>query len=340
MARRAADSFCVPTDTVSELRIPARPGSRGTVLPYDFRRPSKLAREHVRMLEMAYETFARRITTQLTSSLRQVCTIALREISQQSYEEYVTGLAPQTLLAPVALPPLAGTAVLEFGLPVAQAAIDHMLGGPGGSQVARPLTDIETSLIRGLIEQMLATLRYSLEPVLPVTPSLAPIEYNPQFVQAASATDAVVIGTFEMTVGAETGQLTLCLPLASLLPRLTAQKIKERDEDAEIAAATTSERLRERLGDVPLDVAIRFAPVALSPQQILTLAAGDVLPLTHRVGAPLTIQAGGISFGRAVAGKAGNRLAALIVDTPSHTSTDPSSHRTVDTSTRHTQEHA
>jgi flagellar motor switch protein FliM len=60
---------------------------------------------------------------------------------------------------------------------------------------------------------------------------------------------------------------------------------------------------------------VHFAPVSLSPEQILTLSTGDVLPLTHRVGVPLTVQAGGVAFAHAVAGKSGNRLAALIVKT-------------------------
>ncbi|MGH8959604.1 MAG: flagellar motor switch protein FliM [Jatrophihabitantaceae bacterium] len=306
----------VPMNPVRELRESARPRRGDSVVPYDFWRPSKLSREHIRMLQMAYETFARRMTTLLTSGLRQVCLVTLSEITQQSYEEYVTGLASQTLLAPISVPPLAGTGVLEFPLPIAQAAIDHMLGGPGGQQVARTLTDIETTLMRGLLEQMVATMRYSLEPIVTVTPSLGLIEYNPQFVQAASATDAVVVGEFDMTVGSERGRATLCLPLAALLPKLTAQRPREDDRDTLLAAESTARRLRDRLGDVPLDVSVHFAPVVLSPERILTLAAGDVLSLEHRVGKPLTVQAGGVTFGHAVAGKSGPRLAALIVDIP------------------------
>lgn len=311
----------MPAISVSE-RTPLTPvgagiASRrqGVVVPYDFRRPSKLSREHIRVLQMAYETFARRLTTLLTSGLRQLCQVTVSDITQSSYEEYVTGLQTQTLLCPLAVPPLAGTGVLEFSLPVALAAIDHMLGGPGGTQSPRTLTDIETSLLRGLLDQMVATLRYSLEPIVPLTPTLGPIEYNPQFVQAAGATDAVVIGEFDMVVGAERCRATLCLPLAPLLPRLMAQRPREGFEEDAGTTAATAQRLRERLGDVPLDVAVRFDPVALSPEQILSLAEGDLIPLSHRAGTPLTVQAGGITFASAVAGRSGRRLAALIVDT-------------------------
>ncbi len=286
------------------------------IVAYDFRRPSKLSREHIRALQMAYETFARRMTTLLTSSLRQVCQVTITDISQESYDEYITGLENQTLMCPLSLPPLAGTGVVEFSLPVALAAIDHMLGGPGGQQSPRTLTDIETTLIRGLLDQLVATLRYSLEPIAPVLPSLGPIEYNPQFVQAASATDAVVVGSFEMAIGAESCRLTLCLPLAPLLPRLIAQRPREEVEQSDPATVEAGARkLRERLGDVPLDVAVHFAPIRLSPDRILTLAEGDLITLSHRAGAPLTVQAGGVTFGSAIAGRSGNRLAALIVNT-------------------------
>lgn len=318
VAGAAADNQDVPANPVSDAQSALRtlPQGRGAVVPYDFRRPTKLSREHVRMLQMAYETFARRLATLLTSGLRQVCQVNLVEITQESYEEYVTGLDAQTLMVPMTVAPLPGTGVLQFSLETALASIDHMLGGPGGKQVARTLTDIETSLLRGLLEQMTGVLRYSMESIVPLTPTLGAIEYNPQFLQAAGSTDAVVVGSFDMTVGSESCRLTLCLPLAPLLPRLAAQRPRSGEGDDSAAAVEAARRVRDRLGDVPVDVHVRFAPIDLSPARILSLAEGDVLPLDHRVGVPLSVEAGGVTFARAIAGKSGSRLAALIVDTP------------------------
>jgi flagellar motor switch protein FliM len=294
------------------------PGRRESVVtPYDFRRPTKLSREHIRMLQIAYDTFSRRTTTLLTSGLRQVCQMSVVDITQQSYEEYVSGLATPTLMAPIQVPPLAGACVLEFSLPMALTAIDHMLGGPGGTQQARTLTDIEITLVRGLLDQMVGVLKYSLEPLVRIEPTLGAIEYNPQFVQAASATDSVVVVSFDMTVGSESCLATLCLPLAPLLPKLMAQRAHDHGgDDARAAAEIAGRRLRERLGDVPVDVSVLFKPLVVSPTRLLSLAEGDVLPLTHRVGAPLAVQAGGVTFAGAIAGKSGSRLAALIVETP------------------------
>ena len=268
------------------------------------------------MLQMAYETFARRLTTLLTSGLRQVCKVTIVDISQRSYEEYVTELETQTLMVPISVPPLAGTGILQFSLPTALSAIDHMLGGPGGKQPPRTLTEIETTILRGLLDQMVDVLRYSFESIVAIHPSIDSIEYNPQFVAAATATDAMVVGEFEMVIGTETCPLTICLPLTPLLPKLTTQRTRVDSADATMVNNETARQLRERLGDVPVEITVRFSPVDLSPARILSLAEGDIVALSHKVGAPLTLRAGGVTFAKAMAGKSGSRLAALIVQTP------------------------
>src|ERR1700761_308461 len=53
------------------------------IVLYDFRRPTKLSRDHVRVLQMSFETFARRLGTLLTSSLRVLSQINLLAIDQQ-----------------------------------------------------------------------------------------------------------------------------------------------------------------------------------------------------------------------------------------------------------------
>lgn len=309
-----ADSLGVSSDSVTPG--PVGRTRRGDVVPYDFRRPSKLSREHIRSLQMAYDVFARRMTTMLTSGLRQVCQVTLSEITQVSYEEYITGLSPQTLLTPLRVPPLAGSGVLEFSLPVALASIDHMLGGPGGEQSPRPLTDIETGLMRGLLEQMCGVLRYSFESIVTVTPTVGPIEYNPQFIQAAGATDAMVVGEFNMIVGRERCPMTLCLPLAGLLPHLAAHRAPVDAEITAIGSDALVRRVHDRAGDLPMNVTVAFSDVHLSPDRILSMVEGDLIVLNHRIGQPLAVKAGGVTFAHAIAGKSGNRLAALVVSNP------------------------
>lgn len=290
--------------------------TRGGASAYDFRRPTKLSREHTRTLQICYETFARRLTTQLTSGLRQVCQVSLVAIEQQSYEEYVAGLAATTIVSVLTMEPLAGNAILEFSVPTALACVDYLLGGPGGEQPTRTLTDIETTLLKGVIDQMLGVLKFSLEASIGADPVLSSIEYNPQFVQAASGTDTMVVGSFEMRIGDQVCLATLCVPFASLLPKLPTGRERRGASAAERAALEqTANRVRAAIGGAPIDVVVHFEPVTLTPAQLVALVPGDVIPLGHRVTTPLAVEAGGQTFAYALAGRQGSRLAGLVVGT-------------------------
>ncbi|MEA2147878.1 MAG: flagellar motor switch protein FliM [Solirubrobacteraceae bacterium] len=266
---------------------------------------------------MGYETFAKRLGTQLTSGLRQVCQINLVAIEQQAYEDYISGLSETTMMATLTIDPLPGTAIFEFAVPTALACVDYLLGGPGGEQPTRPLTDLETPLLRGLLDQMLDVLRYAMESTTGIQPTLTAIEYNPQFVQASSASDVMVVGSFEMHIGNQTCLATLCIPFASIHPKLDAGKEKRPSTAAEQQTAErNAANLRTALGGTPVPVTVRFSPTTLTPSQIVNLAPGDVLPLNHRVTAPLAVEAGGTTFAYALAGRRGTRLAGLVVGYP------------------------
>jgi flagellar motor switch protein FliM len=282
--------------------------------PYDFRRPTKLSREHVRTLQIAYETFARQFTTLLTSSLRAVSQVTLTSIDQFTYDEYVATLNNPTIMAMITMDPLPGTAILEFSLSIAMASIDHMLGGSGGSQPARPLTDIETPLLHSLIGRILGELRYAFEPIAVVRPELTAIEYNPQFAQAGVASDPVIVASFEMKVGAEECVATVVLPFNMIFPKLQSDRTDVQLNPAQRAARDASHRnLVAGLESAPLEVAVRFDGLRMRPEELINLGVGDVVTLNHKVTKPLTVTSAGLTFAQAVPGSQGTRLACLIV---------------------------
>lgn len=286
--------------------------------PYDFRRPTKLSREHVRSLQIVFETFARQWTTLLTSSLRAVAQVNLASIEQLTYDEYVSTLANPTVVHVLSVEPLTGAGVLEFSLGNAMISVDHMLGGPGSeNQPQRPLSDIESGLLRQLMTRVLGELRYAFEPIVRMEPKVTTVEYNPQFAQAASAADVVVVASFDMHVGPDESVATLCLPFAGLFPLLEAALghgvTSERER---LARVTARHALEAGLQAVPLDVSVRFQPTSVTPRTLVGLTVGDVLPLQHQVACPLTVTAADVIFARAVPGAQGRRLACLVVDEP------------------------
>ena len=291
--------------------------------PYDFRRPIKLSREHVRTLQIAFETYARSGSTLLTSRLRTVSHLNLIAIEQLTYEEYISALNNPTVLASVTPEPLAGTTLFELSLTTAMAAIDHMLGGPGGPQPERPLTDIELPLLRGLLERLLDELRYAFEQLVDVQPKLGVIEYNPQFVRSHSPGDAVVVASFELKIGQEECVSTICIPFSSILPVLKAEGAATQLSADELAARQAARRkITAGLYSAPLDVAVRFEPIRMRTEDIVHLRPGDVVPLGHPVNRPLAVTVNDTVFAWAVPGNQGRRLACLIVPSPTEEKTE------------------
>ncbi|MBT8225273.1 MAG: flagellar motor switch protein FliM [Dactylosporangium sp.] len=285
---------------------------------YDFRRPAKLARDHVRTLQIAYETFARQFSTLLTTGLRAVSHVSLASIGQQSCEEYILSLPTSTVLAMCTIEPLPGITVLEFSLGIAMVSIDHLLGGTGGDQPQRPLTEIETPLLRGLITRVLGELRYALDPIVAVNPQLIGIEYNPQFAQIGVPSDIVVVASFDMKVGLEECVATVCMPFNSIFPTLQEEQGDLVLSDAERDSRELVRRnITAGVEQAPIDVSVSFQPVLMHPADLVDLEPGDVVPLAHPTSVPLAVTAAGMTFAHAMPGSRGTRLACLVVPSPS-----------------------
>ena len=98
---------------------------------YDFRRPTTLAREHSRVLELAFETFARQWGTQLTAKVRVNSTVTSEQVLMQTYDEYAASLPPVTAMVLCALEDITAKAVIQFPTSAALTWVAHMLGGNG-----------------------------------------------------------------------------------------------------------------------------------------------------------------------------------------------------------------
>jgi flagellar motor switch protein FliM len=310
-----------PTSAAASRRGTAgRPRRRalGEPVPYDFRRPIQLSREHQRVLQVAFDDFARQATTVFTSTLRTVCHVSLRSIDQRSYSEYVDSLAATTYLTKFSTEPMPGLGVMEMPLPAVMACVDHMLGGPGtADQPQRALTEIESTIISGLVGRLLDGMRYTFADIVALEPAVTGVEYSPQFAQAASSGDVMVVVSLEARINEHPHVLTVCLPFNGLLPHLTAAVAPAPVSNRERAeAARAAALLDRRFRDVPVDVAVRLRSTRLDSGAFAGLQVGDVLRLEHPASAPLDVAVEETVFAHATAGTRGPRLAARIVATP------------------------
>ncbi|MFB9376556.1 flagellar motor switch protein FliM [Kineococcus gynurae] len=290
---------------------------RGVPTPYDFRRPTKLSRQHARVLELTYETFCRQWATLLSSTLRTTVQVELDGVQQYALDEYLGGLPSPTIMAFFDPQPLPGQAVLHLDTAFLMSCVDRMLGGTGqGAQPRRTLTEVETVLAEQFIEKTLGELGLALRTIVDLKPKLHGIEQNPQLAQTGAGTDVIIVATFEVTVHGVVGSATLAMPLDPLSAALTAAELRVASPEELRQRRLMRGRLDDHLEDIPIEVAVRFDPARMLPEEILSLAPGDVVRLPHRADAPLDVVVNGARLASAVAGSRGPRLACLVVPTP------------------------
>lgn len=305
-------------ELIAEVSSPVDPEQPATagVQSFDFRRPNTFSREHVRALSIVHESFARQLGTVLSTSLRAVSQVNVASVDQVPYDDYIGSSPNPSLLAVVSLEPLSGAGILQVPLPLAMSVLDRLLGGSGtGPYPARALTDIEEGLITEILDRCLSQLASAFESLVAIEPVIVQLESNPQFAQIAAPSDMVVAVVFDTRIGGQEGQLSLCIPFASLQPRLEAIAGHSLAGDRRFGDSRgAAEAMARVMADVPVDVTVRFQPVALPSSEVAGLRVGDVVPLGHATDQPLSVLASGIPLLAAVPGRKRKRLACRIVD--------------------------
>lgn len=251
-----------------------------TYEPYDFRRPDKLSKEHLRGLQMLHETFSNHFASSLAGHLRAPVQIEVVSVEQVPYEEYSKSISV-SLLNILNVVPLTGQAILEIDFGILFSMIDRLLGGTGDAgKVVRDLTDIEKMLAQNIVELALGELKTSWANISPLEFELDSMESSSQYVQIVPANDTVVLILLELHMGEYHGPLSLCIPyllIKPILSKLSAQRwlATTSKKPSPLFAAGLAERLRTT--DVPC--VARLGVTELSVAEIAGLQIGQVLPM-------------------------------------------------------------
>ena len=262
---------------------------------YDFKRPDKFSTEATRTIKMMHETFARQTTTTLSAQLRTLAHVHVATVEQLTYEEFIRSIPAPTTLALINMDPLPGSAVLEIDPSITFSIIDRLFGGKGQSiKIQRELTDIEGSVMEGIIVKILANMREAWNTVIDLRPRLGTIETTPQFAQIVPPNDIVILVTLEVKVGDEEGMMNFCLPYVTVEP--VVSKLSTQYWFTSVRRSSTTQHLavlKEKLAAVEVDVAAEVGSLDISVSDVLSLGVGDIIRLPSvQVGDPFTLSIG------------------------------------------------
>ncbi len=285
---------------------------------YDFKRPDKCSKDQIRTVQMMHETFARLTTTALSAKLRAMVEVHVTSVDQLTYEEFIRSIPNPTALSLVNMDPLKGSCLLEIDPSITFAIIDRLFGGVGKHyKFNRELTDIELSVMEGVVVHILNNLREAWSTVIDLRPRLGTIETNPQFAQVVPPNEMVMLITFETKISDSEGMVNLCIPYLTIEPiihKLSAQYWFSfiRRNDSEI----NKQIIQSRLDQIQIDVEVEIGSVDLSYANMIGLKQGDVIKLpNHSKKDEFTLKIGGRPKFKCRPGRVGSHIAVQIGDT-------------------------
>ena len=293
---------------------------------YDFKRPDKFSKEQLRTISNMHETFARLTTTSLSAQLRSLVHVHVASVEQITYEEFIRSIPTPTTLAVINMDPLKGMGVLEIDPSITFTMIDRLFGGTGatGGKVNRDLTDIEQSVMEGIIVRILANMREAWTQVIDLRPRLGQIETNPQFAQIVPPNEMVVLITMEIKIGEEEGMMNICIPYIVIEPIVS--KLTTQFYFSTVRRTATTQYLgtiKEKLSDVEMDIVAEIGSINLPIKDVLGLRVGDVVRLTNiRVGEALTLSVGSKKKFYCQPGVVGKKMAVQVIGKIEETDAD------------------
>lgn len=283
--------------------------------PFDFRRPDRIAKDQLRSIHVLHENFARSLASSLSAYLRAYAIVNLVSVEQLSFLEFSRGLPSPTCLVSLGMKPYDGNGLLELNPSLVFPILEMLLGGNSKhlAQPKREITEIERSVLEGLIRIILNDLKSAWQPVTLVRFSQEGFETEPQLLQILAPNEAVVAIAIEVRIGENVGMMNLGIP--SIIIKMLRHHF---DQQWSVRKASQNEEDGQKLFrllkpcDVHLDA--RLQGPTLSVESFLELKTGDLLAFDYRIDKQIDLLVNGALKYRGDVVTTGQRRAFEVAD--------------------------
>ena len=269
---------------------------------YDFTRPAKFSKEHLRTLEIIFEHYGRLLSTNLPVYLRKTVQVEVMNSEAVTYSEFTNALSNPVLLGLVNVSPLSGSIIIELADNLGYAIVDRMLGGVG-TPLDKPRDFSEIELL--ILERI-----YS---VCEISPRLERIETNSQFAQIISPTEMIALVTLHIKIGDVEGLMNICLPyltLESVMDKLNTKfwysNLQEHDDKQ------YTDAIEALISKAKIPVKAVLGNSTISVDDFVNLQVGDIIRLDSGVNQDLNIFVGNIKKFTALPGAVGDNYAVRV----------------------------
>lgn len=281
---------------------------------YDFARPAKFSKEHLRTLEIIFEHYGRLLYTNLPAYLRKNVQVEVMNSEAVAYSEFANALSNPVLLGIIEFTPLNGNVIMELASNLGYAIVDRLLGGMGSSlDKKRNFSEIEIVIIERILSICVDLIREPWQNVVSLHPRIERIETNSQFAQIISPSEMIAIVTLNIKIGEVEGLMNICLPYITLEPVMDKLNTKywystmqEKDDESYQAVIET---LIDK-AEVPIKAVLGKSSISIS--DFANLQRGDIIKLDANLDNELDVYVGNIKKFKAMPGSFSDNYAVRV----------------------------
>lgn len=281
---------------------------------YDFARPAKFSKEHLRTLEIIFEHYGRLLSSNLSAYLRRTVQVEVMNSEAVTYSEFSNALSNPVLLAVVNFEPLEGNIVLEIASNIGYTMVDRLLGGSGAPlEKPRDFSEIELAVLERTFNTCVNLLREPWQNVVDINPRLERVETNSQFAQIISPSEMIAIVTVTIKIGDVEGLMNICLPYAVLEPVMDKLNTKYwfstmQDKDIKVYEDAISTLISK--AQIPIKAVLGNSSISVN--DFMNIQIGDIIRLDKKMDEELDVYVGNIKKFTALPGSAEEHYAVRL----------------------------
>ncbi len=271
--------------------------------------------ERLPMLEIVFDRLVRLLTTTLRNFFSDNVEVSLSDITSVRFGDYINSIPLPTILAVFKAEEWDNFGLITVDSMLAYSVIDVLLGGRRSATVVRldgrPYSTIETSLVRRMLDVVLADTELAFKPLSPVHLAIDRIETNPRFASISRPANAAILIQLRIDMEGRGGAVDILLPYATiepiremLLQSFMGEKFG-RDPIWEDHLATEIWQAK-----APIDAVLHETQMPL--RQMMALKVGDTLMFDMRPDSPVKLKCGDALLTEGRMGRTGEKIAIRV----------------------------
>ena len=271
--------------------------------------------ERLPMLEIIFDRLVRLMTTSLRNFTSDNVEVSLDRITSVRFGDYLNSIPLPAILGVFKAEEWENFGLVTVNSSLIYSIIDVLLGGRRGQSTVRvegrPYTTIETSLVKRLIEVVLADAELAFKPLSPVRFNIDRLETNPRFAAISRPANAAILVRLRIDMEDRGGNIELLLPYATIEPiRATLLQMFMGEKFGR--DPIWEGHLATEIGQAQIEVDAVLYEARLPLRRMMDLEVGDTLMLELKPDAMVTVRCGDITMSEGRMGRVGDRVAVRV----------------------------